>query len=67
LQVNDEKILTHAGSISAELAKELAFTEYEKFEELQKRKEKLQCEEELHEAIQKVITNRESSNSQESL
>lgn len=67
LQVNDEKILTHAGSISAELAKELAFAEYEKLEELQRKEEKLQCEEELREAIQKVITNRESSDLEESL
>ncbi len=67
LQVNDEKILTHAGSISAEIAKELALTEYEKFEELQRKEEKLQCEEELHEAIQKVITNRESLDPEESL
>ncbi len=65
LQVNDEKILTHAGSISAELAKELAFAEYEKFEELQRKEEKLQCEEQLHEAIQKVISSREVSNPEE--
>ena len=60
LQVNDEKILTHAGSISAELAKELAFAEYEKFEELHRNEEKLQFEEELHEVVQKVISDREA-------
>jgi hypothetical protein len=59
LQVNDEKILTHAGSISAELAKELALAEYEKFEELQRQEERLLCEEELRGAIQKVISSRE--------
>jgi hypothetical protein len=60
LQVNDEKILTHAGSISAEIAKELAFAEYEKFEELHRNEEKLQFEEELHEVVQKVISDREA-------
>jgi len=67
LQVNDEKILTHAGSISAEIAKELAFVEYEKFEELQRKEEKLQCEAELRESIQKLITNRESLDPEEAL
>ncbi len=67
LQVNDEKILTHAGSISTELAKELAFAEYEKFEELQRKEEGLQSEEELREVIQKVITNREASAPQETI
>lgn len=66
LQVNDENILTHAGSISAEIAKELALTEYEKFEELQRQEEKLQCEEELREAIQKVIMSCESLDHEES-
>ncbi len=61
LQLNDEKILTHAGSISAEIAKELVLAEYEKFEELCRREEAIQSEEELREAIQKVITNREAS------
>jgi hypothetical protein len=65
LQVNDEKILTHAGSISSEIAKKLALTEYEKFEEHRRREELVQSEEELREAIQKVITNREASNSHE--
>jgi hypothetical protein len=67
LQVNDEEILTHAGSISAEIAKELAFAEYEKFEELERREAKLQCEEEIRESVQKVITNRERLDLEESL
>ncbi len=61
LQLNDEKILTHAGSISAELAKELALAEYEKFEEYHRKEERVQSAAELHETIQKVITNREAS------
>jgi hypothetical protein len=65
LQVNDEKILTHAGSISAEIAKELALAEYEKFDEHRRREELVQSEDELREAIQKVITNRKASNSHE--
>lgn len=64
LQLNDEKILTHAGSISAEIARELALAEYEKFEEHQRREEQEKNEEELREVLQKVITNREVSESQ---
>jgi hypothetical protein len=65
LQVNDENILTHAGSISAELAKELALAEYEKCEELQRQEERVLCAEELRGAIQKVISGREVSASEE--
>lgn len=59
LQVNDEKILTHAGKISAEIAKELALSEYEKFEESRKIEESTHSEEELHEALGQVMANRE--------
>ena len=40
LQLNEAQILTHAGKISTELAKELVLSEYGKFEELRK---KLSC------------------------
>lgn len=65
LQLNDEQILTHAGSISAEIAKELALAEYKKFEEHQRKEELGQSEEELRDVIQKVIAHRETSESQE--
>jgi len=60
LQVNDEKILTHAGKISAEIAKELALSEYAKFEESRKIEEATHSEEELHEALSQVMASRES-------
>lgn len=61
LQLNDEKILTHAGKISAEMAKELASSEYAKFEEHRRREEVTHSEEHLREALNKVMANRESS------
>jgi hypothetical protein len=65
LQLNDDKILTHAGKISAEMAKEAALSEYAKFEEYRKREELIQSEEELREALDRVMTNRESSGCKE--
>jgi hypothetical protein len=59
LQLNDEKILTHAGKISAEMAKELALTEYAKFEEQRQLGELMHSEEELREALNRVMSNRE--------
>lgn len=60
LQLNDDKILTHAGKVSAELANELALSEYAKFEEQRKRVELAHAEEELREALNRVMANRES-------
>ncbi|NNM43148.1 MAG: virulence RhuM family protein [Chlamydiae bacterium] len=60
IQLNDDKILTHAGKISAEMAKELALSEYAKFEECRKREELAHSEEELCEVLNKVMANRES-------
>ncbi len=65
LQLNDEKILTHAGKISAELAKELALSEYEKFEEFRVREEGVNSEEELRVAFNRVLTGRELTPSEE--
>ena len=39
LEFNDQEILLHAGTISAELAKDLAHTEYEKFASIRKQRE----------------------------
>lgn len=58
LQLNDEVILTHAGKISAEMAKELALLEYAKFEEQLKSNELMQSEEELQEPLNRVMVNR---------
>jgi hypothetical protein len=60
LQLNDDKILTHAGKISAETAKELALSEYAKFEECRKREELALSEDELRDALGKVMASRES-------
>jgi len=60
LTLNDDKILTNAGTISAEIAKELALSEYAKFEEHRIREELMHSEEELREALNRVMTNRES-------
>lgn len=65
LQLNDEKVLTHAGKISAEIAKELALSEYVKFEEFRRKDESIQTEEELQETLHKVLVTRESHDSQE--
>ena len=65
LQLNDDKILTHAGKISAEMAKELALTEYAKFEEHRRSEEAIHSEKELHEALQKVMISREVPDPQE--
>lgn len=65
LELNDEKILTHAGTISAEIAKELALSEYAKFEERRRSEEATYAEKELREALQKVMISREVSDPQE--
>ena len=61
LQLNEAQILTHAGKISAEMAKELALSEYGKFEELRKKEIVLQSEEELSEALRNLLDCRESA------
>lgn len=60
LQLNEAQILTHAGKISAELAKELALSEYGKFEELRKKEIVMHSEEELSEALGNLLDCRES-------
>ena len=60
LQLNEAQILTHAGKISAEMAKELALSEYGKFEELRKKEIVMQSEEELSEALRNLLDCRES-------
>jgi hypothetical protein len=60
LQLNEAQILTHAGKISAEMAKELTLSEYGKFEELRKKEIVLQSEEELSEALRNLLDCRES-------
>lgn len=65
LELNDEKILTNAGTISAEMAKELALSEYVKFEEHRRSEEAIHSEKELREALQKVMISREVSDPQE--
>ena len=66
LALNDERILDSAGIISAEIAKELALSEYAKFEEHRRSEEATHAEEELREALQKVMISREELDSQSS-
>lgn len=47
LELNDREILLHAGSISAELAKEIAHIEYDKFAETRKKREAEKEEDDL--------------------
>ncbi len=56
LQLNDRDILTHAGKISADLAKELAHNEHAKFEEIKINKEKKESEMELRDILNKLVT-----------
>ncbi len=65
LELNEAQILTHAGKISAEMAKELAVSEYGKFEELRKQEIVMQSEEELSEALRNLLDSRESLKSSE--
>jgi hypothetical protein len=51
LWLNDQEILAHAGRISAELAKELAHSEYEKFSVRRRIIETDQADEELRQSI----------------
>lgn len=59
LELNDEKILTHAGKIAVEMAKEFALSEYAKFEEHRRNEEAIHSEKELRETLQKLMINRE--------
>lgn len=65
LQLNEAQILTHSGKTSAEMAKELALSEYDKFEELRKHEIVLQSEEELSKALRNLLDCRESIKSSE--
>ncbi len=59
LQLNDEQILTHAGKISADLAKELAHSEFTKFEATQRIEEKARSDKELEKIITKALARTE--------
>jgi hypothetical protein len=61
LQLNDGKILTHAGKISAEMAKELALLEYVKFDTIRKAEEAADSEKELRDSLSKLMISKESS------
>lgn len=55
LQLNDGKILTHAGKISAEIARELALTEYTKFENSRRAEETMAFEDGLQEIVTQMM------------
>lgn len=54
LKLNNGEILTHAGKISAELAKDLAYSEYAKFDQARRAKEDESAEYEWREMISKI-------------
>lgn len=51
LELNEQEVLQNAGRISAELAKEIAYTEFEKFSENRRRIEADRADKELEEKI----------------
>ncbi len=59
LQLNEREILTHVGKISAELAKELAHGQYEKYVDHRKMLETKLADEELTNIIQKITKKEE--------
>lgn len=61
LQANDGKILTHAGKISAELAKDAALAEYVKFLDFRRSDENMLSEDELHLAVSKLMIEKENA------
>jgi hypothetical protein len=56
LSLNEQDILKNAGTISAELARELAETEYAKFETTRRRIEADQADEEIKNAVKKLTS-----------
>jgi len=56
LSLNEQDILKNAGTISAELAHELAKTEYAKFETTRRRIEADQADEEIKNAVKKLTS-----------
>jgi len=54
LHLNEQEVLTHAGRISADMAKELAHVEYERFSQHRRFIEADQADEELKETIRRL-------------
>jgi hypothetical protein len=54
LRLNEQDILTHAGSISAEMAKELAHAQYDRFSQRRRIIEADQADKELRETIRRL-------------
>ena len=54
LSINGRELLTHAGKISHQIAKERSEIEYQKFKEIQKEQEKAQSIKELEEDIKRL-------------
>jgi hypothetical protein len=62
LQLNDQNVLQHAGSISAQMAKELAHAQYEKFSKRRRVIEADQADDALRETIKKLTKSSDESN-----
>jgi len=61
LELNDQDILSNAGRISSEMARELAHVEYDEFSNKRRQIEANKADEELREATKK-LTSKESTN-----
>ncbi len=55
LKLNEREVLDHAGSISAEMAKELAHSQYDKFSEHRRFIEADQADEELKQTVRRLV------------
>ena len=71
LEFNEQKLLTHAGKIKAEIAKKIAEDRYEKFDNKRKKAEALAADEEdikqLEEIEKKLLGNRKKQNGKQTI
>ncbi|MDD2598194.1 MAG: virulence RhuM family protein [Kiritimatiellae bacterium] len=66
LQVNEQEILRNAGKISAKVAKQLAEDEYDKFDDNRRSIEADQADEELKNAVKKLVEGKDKGGRHES-
>ncbi|MCG2775723.1 MAG: hypothetical protein L6406_08590, partial [Desulfobacterales bacterium] len=62
LTLNDQDILTDAGRVSAQLAKELAESEFEKYQTRQRQIEADTANEELNRTVKRILQNEREEN-----
>ena len=67
LEVNEQEVLKNAGKVSAELAKQIAETEYERYSSDRKLIEAEQADEELKNAVKKLVDRKKHGGDDESV